>query len=158
MKGNKYPHRYKEKRESTLREVEFEKYYENAVKLDELRKMRKESATTPASFRIIEVSISGLLALLYYTGLRISEIVGDSPHIYKVKEWDQDFNWTGRYLEKSTAEIHGLRKMDLEIKNKLLKIDAKEIRKHGLRLEPVFIPIDKLGCKDIINAWEKLRN
>ena len=136
--------RYKDKVETVLTEVEYEHYLENAKRLEEKRLDQKENPLYPFDYRVQVFSISGLLAMLYYTGLRITEIVGDIAHKYLLKDG----------TEKWTKELHGLRKMDLSIKDNLLKVDVKEARKHGKREEPLWIPLDKLGVSSIVKAWE----
>jgi len=78
------------------------------------------------------------------TGLRITEIVGDKPHKYFVKDG----------TEKWTKELHGIRKMDLSIVAELLKVGVKEVRKHGKREEPLWMPLSKSGVDSIVEAWE----
>ncbi len=136
--------RYKDKVETVLTEVEYEHYLKNAKQLETKRLDQKENPSYPFDYRVQVFSISGLLAMLYYTGLRITEIVGDVPHKYFLKDG----------TEKWTKDFHGLRKMDLSIKDDLLKVDVKEARKHGKREEPLWIPLDKLGVDSIVEVWE----
>lgn len=143
--GNPYEHRYKNKREEVLTQKEFEHYYYRAVMLEKARLEQKERAKYPYDFRIQIVSISGLLAMLYYTGLRITEIVGDKPHKYRLKDG----------TEKWTKELHGLRSSDLSIMFNKLKVDVKEVRKHGKREEPIWIPLDRLGVDSIVAVWKE---
>ncbi len=110
--------RYRNKREETLSAVEFEGFYENAKKLEELREINRKTAAGPAALRIKPISVCGLLSILFYTGLRITEICGDPIHIYKVKVWDNTTSpktWTGEYEEKKSEEIHGILKKNVEI-------------------------------------------
>ena len=161
--GNPYNHRYKYKVETILTEVEYEHYLENAKQLETKRLDQKENPSYPFDYLVQVVSISGLLATLYYTGLRITEIVGDVPHKYKVFKRDEhgnileDEKGNRIKVDKWTKELHGLRKMDLSIKDNLLKVDVKEARKHGKREEPLWIPLDKLGVSSIVEAWKSAK-
>lgn len=143
--GNYYAHRYKDKKDSP---EEFEYYLNVARRLQDIRQRQKERAQFPFDYNIKVVSISGLLSLLYWTGLRITEIVGDVPHKYMTQ-------YEG---EKWTKELHGIRKKDLILLKTLLKVDVKEIRKHGIRKEPLFIPLSKMGVEDIVSAWRDTKN
>jgi len=147
-RGNPYPHRYREKVEEILSEEEFLTYLENAVKLENERRHKKDNPTCLAHTRIKTVKISGLLALIHYLGLRISEIVGDRPHKYFTKEGE----------ERWTQEVHGLRKQDIRITKNMIRIEPKEIRKHGKRNEPLWIPIDLPGANYIVEQWELKEN
>lgn len=152
--------RYKNKVETVLTKVEYEHYLENAKKLETKRQEQKENPYYPLESRTQIFSISGLLAMLYYTGLRITEIVGDVPHKYQIFKRDEEGNiikdekGVRVKVDKWTEEIHGLRKMDLSIKDDFLKVDVKEARKHGKREEPLWIPLEKIGVDSIVEAWE----
>jgi len=134
-RGNPYEHRYREKVEETLTEKEYETYYNNCKDLERLRHEQRTNPQYPFDLRIVNFKISGLLAVLYYTGLRISEIVGD---------------------EKDG--IHGLRKRDLRVEEEYIRVNAEEARKHGKREEPLWIPLDKLGVQDIVDQWEDTKD
>lgn len=145
--GNPYPHRYKNKRERTMTEEEFLHYLENAKVLEEKRLQQRERGEFPFDFRVQVVSVSGLLAMLYYTGLRITEIVGDKPHKYYLKDG----------TEKWTKPFHGIRNTDLSIQLNFLKVDVREVRKRGKREEPIWIPLNKPGVDSIIEAWRNTK-
>jgi len=130
--GNPYPHRYKDKRVYKLEDGEFEKYYEVAKGLQS------------------KVNVPALLSIVHYTGLRISEVCGDTPHKYVLPSCKRH----SEPLHKETEALHGLRKMDLSIEGDLIMVDVKEVRKHGKREEPVWIPVNKLGADEIVNAWK----
>lgn len=42
--------------------------------------------------------------------------------------------------------------MDLSIKDNFLKVNVKEVRKHGKREEPSWIPLSKSGVDFIVEA------
>jgi len=142
--GNPHPHRYKEKVEETLSEEEFLYFLQRAEDLDQERSLRRENPQHPFDHNIKNIKIAALLSLLYYTGLRVSEIVGDRPHRY----------FTKRGEERWTKEIHGIRKQDIRITKGAVRIDPKEILKHGRRDEPLWIPKDLPGVEHIIEQWE----
>lgn len=50
--------------------------------------------------------------------------------------------------------MHGLRKKDLNVVGDLLKVDVKEVRKHGKRQAPVWIKLVRPGVDDILDAWQ----
>lgn len=146
--GNPYPHRYKEKIETILSEEEFQYYLQNAKQLEEKRRLQKEDSEYVFDSRIQIFSISGLLAMLYYTGLRITEIVGDKSHKYHLKDG----------TVKYTKELHGIRKMDLSEVGEVLRVGVKEVRKHGKREQPIWIPLNKLGVDSIVETWKSVES
>jgi len=142
-KGNPYKHRYKiGKIEKTIEDAEFRKYLQKAREYREKRRV-----TFKSSPRFKDINIAGLLAFLYYTGLRISEIVGDKPHKYILKDG----------TVKYTEEISGILKKDVDIVEKYIRIEAKKVRKHGKREAPLWIPINKVGAEDILEAYHEAK-
>lgn len=129
------PNRYKEKIDRTLSESEFLKYLENARRLDQEREYNRLHPAHFSHARIKNVKTSALLARLYYLGSRISEITGDTPHRYSTKDGI-------RY----TAKIHGLRRQDIQATDSALRVDPKEVRKHGMRYEPLYLPLELPRC------------
>jgi hypothetical protein len=122
-------HRYKHgKVETALSNEEFERYLQGALKVRS------------------KVNVPALLSMLNYSGLRVSEITGDVPHKYHTKDGE----------EHLTKVFHGLRKKDLSIDGELLKINCEEVRKHGKREEPLFIPLNRLGVNYIIDEWKRV--
>lgn len=174
-RGNPYPHRYKDKQEETLTQDEYLQYLENSRALEAKRKYLKENPTCIAHARIIFFKISALLALIYYLGLRVSEIVGDKSYKYKVV-WRQelvdspkhmdypekpdgiDKKYPTGFIYKWTKQIHGLRKQDMRITKTTIRIDPKEVRKHGKRDEPLWIPLELPGAKEIEEQWHDTKD
>lgn len=139
--GNPYEHRYKDgKIEETISGSQFIGILEKAR---DYRKKRKERHGSEAWFK--DVNVAGLLAFLYYTGLRISEVVGDPPHKYKLKDG----------TVKQSERVEGILKGRVELRGKFLRINATEVRKHGKRITPLWIRVDKPGVEDIIEAWKE---
>ncbi len=150
--GNPWPHRYMDYEDRAMEPDEYLECLENARKLDAERAYKKANPECLAHNRIISIKISALLAILYFTGLRISEIVGDIPRRYLTKpDGIEIYKWTDR--------IHGLRKRDIRILKTLIRIEPKEIRKHGRRDEPLFIRRGRglEGVKDIIEQWNNTK-
>lgn len=136
--------RYKEgKIEKIISETEFKYFLDKAI---QYRKQRYEQHQQ--DFRFKDVSIEGLLTILYYTGLRVTEIVGDPPHKYRT---------LSKGL-KVSKRLHGIRQQDLEVVGDYLLVDVKEIRKHGQRQEPLWIPVNKLGVDMVVEAWKEAKN
>lgn len=184
--GNPYPGRYKEKEEETLTEDEYQRYLENAEALDRTRLIRKTNPQHLFDHNIKTIKISALLATLNYAALRVSEIVGDRPCKYEVMWrpnlvgtfWEPDPNEEYRplkrypeqpegysekrfpngFIYKWTKEIHGLRKRDMRITKKAIRVDPKEIRKHGKRDEPLWIPLKLPGANHIVEQWEVIES
>ena len=181
--GNPYPHRYKDKVDKVLSPQEYELYLENAEKLDKVRQHIKEHPQCVAHTRIIKVCISALLALIYYLGLRVSEIVGDRSRQYKVQWeptkvgtlWQPNANIKDKvpypdrpdgdsethsngYVYKWTKEIQGLLKQDIRVSRTHIRIDPKDVRKHGKREEPLWIPRSLTGTEHVVELWNSLEN
>ena len=93
--------------------------------------------------RISRVGSSALLSAEYYLGIRISELVGDRARAYETKEGT-----------KFTKEAHGLRKMDITVEGEYLRVDPKEVRKHGYRTEPLWIKLSNEGVDDILKEFK----
>lgn len=107
------------------------------------RELRRLNPTHPFDHNIKNVSITALLAILRFTGLRISEIVGDPPHKY--------YTSTGY---KFTKEFHGLRRMDFKTTKLAVRINPQEIRKFGKREEPLFILRNRHGVEELVSQIE----
>jgi len=84
--------------------------------------------------------IQSLLALLYRTGLRISEVIGGIPHKYCLKSGE--VKYTERYppLVKSQVWVE---------KGRLFVKTREKLRKHSYREAPLEIPVD-LPFMDLI--------
>lgn len=139
MPRGMHPHRYKQKVEKTMSPGEFQHSLREAQRLR--RKRRLLLGEDP---RFKDVNIPALLSMLYYTGLRITEITGDPPHKYQLKDGSV----------KTTEEIQGLVKESIELKGEFLSIHASEVRKGGERYSPLWIPLDRPGATDILELWE----
>lgn len=130
--------RYKEgKIERELTDSEFIQILQKAHQYREERKAKH------GHHWFKDVNIPGLIAMLYYTGLRITELVGDVPHKYHTKRQ----GW------KKSEIIDGILKEDIQLKGRFIRIQADEVRKHGHRESPLWLPIDKPGVEDIVETW-----
>ena len=112
------------------------------VKAREYREHRRR--THGQDFRFKDVNVAGLVTAYYYLGLRTSEIVGDIPRKYKLKDG----------TIKMTKVCKGLLKEDIDLQGEYLRIKAFEVRKHGLREAPLWLPVNKPGVQDLIQAWD----
>jgi hypothetical protein len=138
-RGNPYPNRYKDKRETTATPEEFRAWLNNAKILEEQRR-NKPVYLNPSR----DINLRALLSIMWYIGPRASEIVGDTPHRYETKQGS-----------KQSAAINGLLKEDVSLFENELMIDYKQTRKHGTRGEPFFLPLELPGVDAIIEAWQK---
>lgn len=144
-KGNPHEHRYRAKVEFTITEEEFRGLLDRTKRYMEERKLRKETLPAPSRYWFKDINITALLVLLYYTGLRISEVVGDPSHKYKLKDGTIKFS----------EEIRGLRKENIKIESGFIRIDDIECRKHGKIESPLWIKADLPGADEIIKVWKK---
>jgi len=133
-----YEHRYKEKIEKTITDADFARVLERARKYREERKVKHSYDP-----RFKDINVAGLIAILYYTGLRVSEVVGDPVHGYLTKSGF-----------KMSKVVKGILKGNIELRGDFIRIQANEVRKHGKRDSPLWIKRDKLGVQDIIEVWK----
>jgi hypothetical protein len=112
------------------------------TKAREYREQRRKEHGS--DFRFKDVNIAGLVTAFYYLGLRTSEIVGDIPRKYRIKDGSVQM----------TKRCKGLVKEDIELQGEYLRIKSYEVRKHGLREAPLWLPVDKPGVRALIEVWE----
>lgn len=141
-----YPHRYKDgKIDITITEAEFLEILDKAKQYTKERREDAKTLPIPSRLWFKDINIAGLVSMIYYTGLRISEIVGDPSHAYKVKDG------TVKYSE----QIKGLVKEDITVIDEFVRINATECRKHGKRTSPLWIKVNKTGVEEIIKAYHQ---
>jgi len=100
--------------------------------------------------RIKDINIEALLSLLWYTGLRLGEIVGDIPRKYEI------MNKETKKKETVHSKGHpGIWKQDIEIEDSFLKLTSNEPLKHGERFEPLYVDVNKPGVSEIIEVWKE---
>jgi len=132
MRGNPYPHRYKHgKLEHTITLEEFDQMVEVIDSLD-LKIGRKVFSP---------LFVKSLLSVLYWTGLRKTEVIGAVPHRYRVKDGF-----------KFTAKIEGILKRHIIERDDKLYITALA-RKHGKRESPLIIHLSRLHANLIKEQW-----
>lgn len=120
-----------------------EQTFENILaKAKEYREERRKKHGSDHRFK--DVNVAGLITTFYYLGLRTSEVVGDIPRKYKLKDG----------TTQKTKTCKGLLKEDVELQGEYLRIKATEVRKHGSREAPLWLPIGKPGVQDLIQAWK----
>jgi len=142
-RGNPYPHRYKGgKKEKTITDEDCERFLRRAKEFREERRL-KGKRTALGALRFKDINIAALLSVLYYTGLRISEIIGDVRHKYVLK--DGAIN--------TSKPISGILKKHIRVEEEYLEITIPERRKHGISTSPVFIKLNKAGANEIIRVY-----
>jgi len=111
-----------------------------------------------------------LLAILFWTGLRISEIVGDRERTYKVCRFSLEerlamrqkgIDWKKlpeeeRYVLKKSPARRGIRKEDIEERDGRLFIYAEAL-KQGRRVAPLELPLDLPYVDLIKKQWERTK-
>ena len=138
-RGNPHPHRYKHgKIDKAIDLGIFSRIIDNVDKV-----------TTD---HFDSLFIKSLLAILYWTGLRKTEVIGAKPHryvlkpcnIHKIREEPE---------VKFTEAITGILKEDIWIKEGFLYVDAIA-RKRGKRKGPLAIPLSQDYVYLIVEQWE----
>lgn len=107
-----------------------------------------------------------LLAILFWTGLRIAEIVGDRERRYKVSRFTKDerlamkmqrIDWKALpdpYRIKTSPERRGIRAEDIEEREERLFITAEAL-KQGKRDAPLELPLDLPYVYLIKEQWRR---
>ena len=90
--------------------------------------------------------IRALIAILYWTGFRISEVIGGKPHKYRLKSGEV----------KYTEEFPGLLKENIWVDDEFLYV-YQRARKHGKREGPVAIPLVLPYVNLIVEQWRKTK-
>jgi len=131
-KGNPYKHRYKHGK------------LKKAIDLKVFKRMMEEAEQIKrGSYSIL--FIQSLLAILYWSGLRKSEIVGAISHKYETEKGIRE-----------TLAVPGIRREDVWVKDDFLCIKAVA-RKHGKREAPLMVP-RSLAYVDLIERqWQEAK-
>lgn len=153
----------------------YEKKIRFAFSLDTVDKMMDNIRTKPRVrgekpwLGIDPLRDKSLLGILWWSGLRISEIVGDRERSYMVSRFTkdeqlalklQDINW--RDLEnpliKKTSPIRpGICKEDMEIQDNILLVVADPL-KHGEREAPLELPLNLPYVDLIVEQWDRTQS
>jgi len=94
--------------------------------------------------------IRSLLVLLYWTGLRKTEVIGAKPHKYVLPPCKRH----SEPIAKTTEAIPGILKEDIEMKGDILIIHAIA-RKHGKREAPLELFLDFPYVNLIVEQWKQ---
>lgn len=141
--GNPYPHRYKHGKQTRRMSIEDLSMLMLKVKKDRKPMKKQYLGVNP-------LRDSSLLSVFYWTGLRLSEVVGDRPRNYKVSRFSKleredmkrkGVDWTKEpepYITRTSPARPGIRKEDIEFdkERKSLFIHALAL-KHGKREAPL---------------------
>lgn len=132
-RGNPYEHRYQQKIEKTLSLAEIKLCVDRVDNIS----LKVGSMTYGKLF------LKSLVGVLYWTGLRKTEVIGAVPHRYKTQS---GFKWT--------AKIPGILEGDITERNDRLYIKAIA-RKHGNRESPLILHLARSFADLIKEQWQK---
>ena len=133
-----YPHRYKDgKVETKITDSDFR---DILLRAREYREERRRKYGDKPRFK--DINVAALLSLLYYLGLRVAEVVGDTSRRYQTKTEG----------EKFSEPVRGILREDISVEQSCLRILCLDPLKHGKREDPLWIPLNKRGAKDIYNV------
>ena len=94
--------------------------------------------------------VKSLLVLLYWTGLRKTEVIGSKTHKYVLPPCKRH----AEPIIKTTEIIPGILKEDIELKGDALAIHAAA-RKHGKREAPLMLFLDLPYVNLIVEQWQQ---
>jgi len=94
--------------------------------------------------------VKSLLVILYWTGLRKTEVIGSKPHRYVLKPCKKH----PQPIVKMTEAVAGILKEDIEVKGDRLIIHAVA-RKHGKREAPLELFLDLPYVDLIVEQWKQ---
>jgi len=135
---------------------------------DLLLKVKKEPRTEHHYLGVDPLRDSSLLIIYFFSGLRLSEVVGDRPRRFKVSRFSMakredmvrsGINWKTQpnaYVVKTSPEYPGIRKEDIEFdeEKNVLKINALAL-KHGKRDSPLQLSLDLPYVDLVKQQWER---
>jgi len=156
--GKHYVHRYKYGKQT--RRLTIEQLSGLMLKIKKERKEKVFLGVNP-------LRDSSLLAVYYWTGLRLSEVVGDRKRNYKVSRFSKEeredmrrkgIDWTKEpepHIIRTSPERPGIRKEDIEFdeERNLLGITALAL-KHGKRDAPLKLSLHLPFVDLIKQQWE----
>jgi integrase len=144
--------RYRQKRRTPITRQEFEKIVQGVQANSE-------------AFRVDSPTQTSLVAILYYSGLRIAEVVGDSGRRWKrLTEKGQQLSQAGQLPEnwmeveglwefKRRGELPGIVKEDITEEGETLYLSSDPL-KHGKREEPLELDTAWPMVKGIRIQWD----
>lgn len=145
--------RYRQKRKTPIMRPEFEKI---------VQKVQANSA----AFRVDSMTQTSLVAILFYSGLRIGEVVGDSGRQWRVlsekgqalansekglpDDWIHDPTLSEA---KRRGLLHGILKEDMTLEGETLYLNSDPL-KHGKREEPLELDLAWPMILGIKKQWD----
>lgn len=95
--------------------------------------------------------VKALLTILYWTGLRKTEVIGAKPHKYVLKPCNRH----SEAIEKYTEAILGILKEDIELRGGDRLLIHALARKHGKREAPLELYLDFPYVNLILEQWKQ---
>ena len=133
VRGNPHPHRYK-----------FGKV-EKALSLDVLKQLMERVEKVDRERYSVRF-VQGVLAIGYWTGFRVSEVLGDSGRKWKVKSGEV----------RHSEPFPGLLKENVWVDESYIYI-LQVSRKHGHRVDPVALPLTLPFVDLIVERWKEAK-
>ena len=160
-KGKWYVHRYKYKKQTRRLSVE---------ELSKLMERIKKERKSKSYLGVNPLRDSSLLAIYYWAGLRLAEVVGDRKRNYKVSRFTKEereemkkkrINWKEQpdaYIIRTSPQRPGIRKEDIEFdeERNVLLIHALAL-KHGIRKDPLELSLHLPYVDLIQQQWERTK-
>ena len=123
--------------------ITLEDFQDFLIEAKNYREWRREMYGDDWRFK--DINVCALFSVLYYTGLRVAEVVGDIKRKYETK----------RYGTRRSSGHTGILKEHVTIEENHIRIRSDKPLKHGKREAPLYVPKDKPGVDEIIEVWEK---
>ena len=137
------------------------------ITIEELGELIAHVRQTSIGVRLDQTLKTSLIAVLYYSGLRVAEVVGDSKRKWKTltqygkqmansseglgRDWmntEEGFLWEWRYR----GRLPGIIKEDIKKEGQLLYIESPAL-KHGIREDPLELSLTWPYVNIIREQW-----